>query len=73
MRKKILLFLSTLLTLSVSAQKETILLRKIDATNSVKSTRPQSLSSYLESLPTHFINYLNQTGKYAVIDLARVC
>ena len=72
MRKKILLFLSTLLTLSVSAQKETILLRKIDATNTVKSTRPQSLSSYLESLPTHFINYLNQTGKYAVIDLSSV-
>jgi hypothetical protein len=70
MRKKILLFLATLLTLSVSAQKETILLRKIDATNTVKSTRPQSLSSYLESLPTHFINYLNQTGKYAVIDLS---
>jgi hypothetical protein len=72
MRKKILLFLATLLTLSVSAQKETILLRKIDATNTVKSTRPQSLSSYLESLPTHFINYLNQTGKYAVIDLSSV-
>ena len=72
MRKKILLFLSTLLTLSASAQKETILLRKIDATNTVKSARPQSLSSYLESLPTHFINYLNQTGKYAVIDLSSV-
>jgi hypothetical protein len=72
MRKKILLFLATLLALSVSAQKETILLRKIDATNTVKSTRPQSLSSYLESLPTHFINYLNQTGKYAVIDLSSV-
>ena len=72
MRKKILLFLATLLTLSVSAQKETILLRKIDATNTVKSTRPQSLNSYLESLPTHFINYLNQTGKYAVIDLSSV-
>jgi len=72
MRKKILLFLAALLTLSVSAQKETILLRKIDATNTVKSTRPQSLSSYLESLPTHFINYLNQTGKYAVIDLSSV-
>ena len=72
MRKKILLFLATLLTLSVSAQKETILLRKIDATNTVKATRPQSLSSYLESLPTHFINYLNQTGKYAVIDLSSV-
>ena len=72
MRKKILLFLATLVTLSVSAQKETILLRKIDATNSVKSTRPQSLSSYLESLPTHFVNYLNKTGKYAVIDLSSV-
>lgn len=72
MRKKILLFLATLLALSVSAQKETILLRKIDATNTVKSTKPQSLSSYLESLPTHFINYLNQTGKYAVIDLSSV-
>ena len=72
MRKKILLFLSTLLTLSASAQKETILLRKIDATNTVKSARPQSLNSYLESLPTHFINYLNQTGKYAVIDLSSV-
>ena len=72
MRKKILLFLATLLTLSVSAQKETILLRKIDATNTVKSTRPESLNSYLESLPTHFINYLNKTGKYAVIDLSSV-
>ena len=72
MRKKILLFLATLVTLSVFAQKETILLRKIDATNSVKSTRPQSLSSYLESLPTHFVNYLNKTGKYAVIDLSSV-
>tara|TARA_B100000035_G_scaffold173656_1_gene148139 strand:+ start:30 stop:911 length:882 start_codon:yes stop_codon:yes gene_type:complete len=72
MRKKILLFLATLVTISVSAQKETILLRKIDATNSVKSTRPQSLSSYLESLPTHFVNYLNKTGKYAVIDLSSV-
>ena len=70
MRKKIILFLATLVTITVSAQKETILLRKIDATNTVKSTRPQSLSSYLESIPTHFINYLNQTGKYAVIDLS---
>ena len=72
MRKKILLFLATLVTISVSAQKETILLRKIDAINTVKSTRPQSLSSYLESLPTHFVNYLNKTGKYAVIDLSSV-
>ena len=72
MRKKLFLFLSTLLTLSVSAQKETILLRKIEATKAVQTTKPQSLKAYLESLPTHFINYLNQTGKYAVIDLTSV-
>ena len=55
-----------------NAQKDTVLLRKIEATNSVHSTRPSSLHAYLESLPTHFISYLNQTGKYAVIDLSSV-
>ena len=72
MRKKLLIFLSIFVSISLVAQKETILLRKIEATNAVESARPQSLNAYLESLPTHFINYLNQTGKYAVVDLSSV-
>ena len=52
--------------------ERTVLLRKINATNAVQSTHPVSLNAYLESLPTHFISYLNQTGKYAVIDLNSV-
>lgn len=72
MRKKLLIFLSIFVCISLVAQKETILLRKIEATNAVESARPQSLNAYLESLPTHFINYLNQTGKYAVVDLSSV-
>lgn len=72
MRKKLLIFLSIFVCISLVAQKETILLRKIEATNAVESARPQSLNAYLESLPTHFINYLNQTGKYAIIDLSSV-
>ena len=72
MRKTLLIFLSHFVCISLVAQKETILLRKIEATNAVESARPQSLNAYLESLPTHFINYLNQTGKYAIIDLSSV-
>ena len=63
------IFLSILISFHCLAQKDTVLLRQINATNAVQSTRPVSLNAYLESLPTHFINYLNQTGKYAVIDL----
>ena len=72
--KKTLFYISvyTLLAFPCFAQKETVLLRKINATNAVESTRPVSLNAYLESLPTHFINYLNQTGRYAVIDLNSV-
>lgn len=51
------------------ANKETILLRKIQATNSVKSLNPISLNAYLEALPTHFSNYLNETGRFAIVDL----
>ena len=72
--KKTLFYISvyTLLAFPCFAQKETVLLRKINATNAVQSTHPVSLNAYLESLPTHFISYLNQTGKYAVIDLNSV-
>ena len=66
------IFLSILISFHCLAQKDTVLLRQINATNAVQSTRPVSLNAYLESLPTHFINYLNQTGKYAVIDLNSV-
>ena len=64
--------LNAILASSGFAQKDTILLRQINATNAVKATHPASLNAYLESLPTHFISYLNQTGKYAVIDLNSV-
>ena len=66
---KISLFLCSYLCL---ADKETILLRKIDATDSVKSLNPASLKSYLEALPTHFANYLNETGRFAVVDLVSI-
>ena len=70
------LFYSTLLlfitNLIVTGQKETVLLRNIEATPSVISSNPPSLNSYLESLPTHFANYLNLTGKYAVVELSSI-
>lgn len=70
------LFYSTLLlfitNLIVTGQKETVLLRNIEATKSVISSNPPSLNSYLESLPTHFANYLNLTGKYAVVELSSI-
>ena len=66
------IFLSILISFDCLAQKDTVLLRQINATSSVQATRPTSLNAYLESLPTHFISYLNQTGKYAVIDLKSV-
>ena len=64
--------LYAILASSGFAQKDTVLLRQINATNAVQATHPASLNTYLESLPTHFISYLNQTGKYAVIDLNSV-
>ena len=64
--------LHAILAFSAFAQKDTVLLRQINATNAVQATHPASLNAYLESLPTHFISYLNQTGKYAVIDLNSV-
>ena len=64
--------LHAILAFSAFAQKDTVLLRQINATNAVQATHPASLNAYLESLPTHFISYLNQTGKYAVIDLKSV-
>ena len=64
--------LHAILAFSAFAQKDTVLLRQINATNAVEATHPASLNTYLESLPTHFISYLNQTGKYAVIDLNSV-
>ena len=66
------IFLSILISFDCLAQKDTVLLRQINATSAVQATRPTSLNAYLESLPTHFISYLNQTGKYAVIDLKSV-
>ena len=70
------LLYSTLLLLTtnliVNGEKETILLRNIEATKSVKSSNPPSLNPYLESLPTHFANYLNLTGKYAVVELSSI-
>ena len=66
------IFLSILISFDCLAQKDTVLLRQINATSAVQATRPTSLNAYLESLPTHFISYLNQTGKYAVIDLNSV-
>ena len=64
--------LHAILAFSAFAQKDTVLLRQINATNAVQATHPASLNAYLESLPTHFISYLNQTGKFAVIDLKSV-
>ena len=64
--------LHAILAFSGFAQKDTVLLRQINATNAVQATHPASLNAYLESLPTHFISYLNQTGKFAVIDLKSV-
>ena len=66
------IFLFILISFDCLAQKDTVLLRQINATSAVQATRPTSLNAYLESLPTHFISYLNQTGKYAVIDLKSV-
>jgi len=66
------IFLSILISFDCLAQKDTVLLRQINATSAVQATRPTSLNAYLESLPTHFMSYLNQTGKYAVIDLKSV-
>ena len=54
------------------AQKEPIILRKIEATPAVIKSYPPSLESYLQALPAHFITHLNQTGKYAVVDLDEV-
>ena len=66
-----ILFLLTT-NLFVNGEKETVLLRNIEATKSVKSSNPPSLNPYLESLPTHFANYLNLTGKYAVVELSSI-
>ena len=51
------------------AQKEPIVLRKIEATPAVQKLAPPSLDAYLQALPVHFVTYLNQTGKYAVVEL----
>ncbi len=67
----LLLFL-TIKCFEVSGEKDTVLLRSIEATKSVLNSNPPSLNAYLESLPTHFANYLNQTGKYAVIELSSI-
>ena len=67
-----ILLLSFLPLSFLSAQKESIILRKIEATPAVIKNYPPSLESYLQALPAHFITYLNQTGKYAVVDLDEV-
>ncbi len=53
-------------------QKETIILGKISATSSVLSQSPTSLNAYLEAMPVHFKHYLNQTGKFSVIEIDQV-
>ena len=58
-------------TLSLG-QKETIILGKIKATSNVLSQNPSSLNAYLEAIPVHFKHYLNQTGKFAVIEIDEV-
>ena len=45
---------------------------KIKATSNVLSQNPSSLNAYLEAIPVHFKHYLNQTGKFAVIEIDEV-
>jgi len=71
-KTSIYIFVFIFIFLPCLAEKDTILLRKIITTNAVQATQPISLNAFLESLPTHFINSLNQTGKYAVIELSSV-
>jgi len=54
------------------AQKDTIILGKIKATANVVKENPPSLNAFLEAIPIHFKHYLNQTGKFAVIDIDEV-
>lgn len=75
MRNKNLLlqFFSFLFICTISlGQKETIILGKIKATSNVLSQNPSSLNAYLEAIPVHFKHYLNQTGKFAVIEIDEV-
>lgn len=75
MRNKNLLlqFFSFLFICTLSfGQKETIILGKIKATSNVLSQNPSSLNAYLEAIPVHFKHYLNQTGKFAVIEIDEV-
>ena len=61
-----------ILALSLLGEKETIILGKIKATESVLKNKSPSLPAFLEAMPTHFKHYLNSTGKYAVIDIDEV-
>ena len=53
-------------------QKETIILGKINATSNILTQNPPSLNAYLEAMPVHFKHYLNQTGKFAVVEIDEV-
>ena len=71
--KPLLLFLLTGLTANLCfSQKDTIILGKIKATSNIIKENPPSLNAFLEALPVHFKHYLNQTGKFAVIDIDEV-
>ena len=54
------------------SEKETIILGEIKATTSVVKNNSPSLDVFLEALPTHLVHYLNQTGKYVVVDIDEI-
>ena len=71
--KSIFLFVSFLsFSLSLLASKETIILGEIKATDSVKENNSPSLQAFLQAMPTHFMHYLNNTGKYAVVNIDEI-
>jgi len=72
MKTNIIAFIAIFSASFCFAQKDTIILGEINAAPNIIRQNPPSLDAFLEAIPVHFKHYLNQTGKYAVIDIDEV-
>lgn len=72
MKTNIIAFIVILSASFCFAKKDTIILGKINAASNILKQNPPSLDAFLEAMPVHFKHYLNQTGKYAIIDIDEV-
>jgi hypothetical protein len=66
---QVLLCAGVLPLCSVHGQKETILMRSVDAIPAIRAQNSPSLPHFLQQLGPNFTHYLNETGRFAIVSI----